>query len=52
MTERRGRLLGQLLDDLKIKESIVEIERRSTRSLCVENSFGRDYGHVVRQTAV
>ena len=51
MTERRGRLLGLLLDDFKNKEIIVEIERRSTRSHCVENFFGRDYGHVVRQTA-
>jgi hypothetical protein len=38
MTGRRGRSRKQLLDDLK-EEKILEIERGSTRSHRVENSF-------------
>jgi hypothetical protein len=37
MMGRRGRRSKQLLDDLKGKEKILEIERGSTRSHCVEN---------------
>jgi hypothetical protein len=39
MTGRRGRRRKQLLDDLKEKEKILEIERGSTRSHPVENSL-------------
>jgi hypothetical protein len=39
MTGRRGRGRKQLLDDLKGKEKILEIERGSNRSHFVENSL-------------
>jgi len=37
VTRRRGRRGTQLLDDQNEIEMILEIERRSTRSHCVEN---------------
>jgi len=40
----------QLLDDFT-EEGILEVESGSTRSQSVENSFGRGYGPVVRDTA-
>jgi hypothetical protein len=39
VTGRRGRRRKQLLDDLKEKEKILEIERGSTRSHPAENSL-------------
>jgi hypothetical protein len=39
MTGRRGRKRKQLLDDLKGKEKILEIESGSTRSHSMENSL-------------
>ena len=39
VTGRRGRKCKQLLDGLKGSEKVMEIERGSTRSHCVENSF-------------
>jgi hypothetical protein len=50
MTGRRGRRRKQLLDDLKGKEKILEIERGSTRSHTVENSLWKRLQTVVRQT--
>jgi hypothetical protein len=50
VTGRRGRRSKLLLDDLKDKERILEIERGSTKSRSVENSLGRSYGPVVRPT--
>jgi chromosome segregation and condensation protein ScpB len=38
VTERRGRRCKQVLDDLKGKKRIVEIERGSTRSNSLVNS--------------
>jgi hypothetical protein len=43
LVERRGSRRKQLLRDLKI-------DRESTRLHSAENSFGRDYVPVVRQT--
>ena len=37
VTGREGKRLKQLLDKLKVKERILEIERGSNRSRCVEN---------------
>jgi hypothetical protein len=39
VTERRERRLKRLLDDLKEKKMILEIEGGSTRSHCVEKSL-------------
>jgi hypothetical protein len=39
VTGRRGRRLKQLLDDLKAKKKILEIERENTISHAVENSL-------------
>jgi len=38
VTGREGKMHKQLLDKLKVKERILEIERGNTRSRCVENS--------------
>ena len=39
VTARQGRRRKQLLDDLKEKGKILETERGSARSRCVENSL-------------
>ena len=39
VTERRGRRRKQLMDDFKGKTRTLQIERRSTRSHCVENTI-------------
>jgi len=44
VTGRRGRRPKQLLDDLKGKKRILEIERGSTRSQSVENSIWNRLG--------
>jgi GR25 family glycosyltransferase involved in LPS biosynthesis len=41
LTGRRGKRSKQLLDDLKEKRRILEIERGCTRSHCVEYLIGK-----------
>ena len=50
VTGRRGRRRKQLLDDCKEKRGYWKLKEEA-RDRTVQNSFGRRYGPVVRQTA-
>jgi hypothetical protein len=54
MTSRRGRRRKELLDDLKEKrksgKEMLEIERGSNKSQCVENSLCKGLRTCLRQT--
>jgi hypothetical protein len=52
MTERRGRRRKQLLDDLKEKIRYWKLKEEAIDRTLWRTRFGRDYGHVVTQTAV
>jgi hypothetical protein len=50
VTGRRGKRCKQLLYDGKEEEWVLGIGSESPKCLLVENSFGRRYGLLVRQT--
>jgi hypothetical protein len=50
MTGRRGRRRKQLLDDLKEKRRYRKLKEEALDRNLWRTRFGRDYGHVGRQT--
>ena len=52
MTERRGRIHKQLLDDLKEEEGYWKFKEETLDRILLITRFGRGCGRVVRQTEV
>jgi hypothetical protein len=50
VTERQGRRLKQLLDDLKETRGYWKLNQRALHRTLLRDRFGTDYGHVVRET--
>ena len=51
MTARQGRRRKQLLDDLKERRMYCKLKEEAPDRTLWRTRFGRDCGHVVRQTA-
>ena len=50
MTERRGRRLKQILDELKEKTGYWKLNEEALDRILWRTRFGRSYGPVIRKT--